>query len=67
MDSKTYRFLTRKEASELAEAGAHVEWTYNIDRFSVRGRMHEWRRWEGDLGLYHTVDGYDDQFRVEAE
>lgn len=69
---KNYRWLTRREANTLIEAGATVEWRYNIDRFAVRpseDRMTEWASWvEHQYSpLANSVEGYDDQFRIEVE
>ena len=67
---KKYRWLTRREADTLVEAGAPVEWRYNIDIYDIRpseNRMHEWRSWNYYREFYFPTEGYDDQFRVEVE
>lgn len=70
MDKK-YRWLTRREADTLVEAGAPVEWRYNIDRFATRpaeDRMTDWMVLKpSTFGRSQSVDGYDDQFRAEVE
>jgi len=72
MDSKNYRWLTRREADTLAEAGATVWWRYNSVRFAVRPseeQMTPWREWisSRELSVAEAIDGYDDQFKVEVE
>lgn len=69
---KTYRFLTRREANLLADAGVNVEWRYNRSRYWASHKeedMVPWSPWIVDRGLslYTPIEGYDDQFRVEVE
>ena len=71
MDKK-YRYLTRKEAHVLAEAGACVEWTYNRHRFSYRhgeAELMPWKRLDLSDFMYTDgpIDGYEDKFRAEVE
>lgn len=70
--AKRYRWLTRREAATLTEAGAPVEWRHNRQRFAVRPREDQMTEWEvlqrNKYSMaWNAVDGYDDQFRVEVE